>query len=357
MQALISSMSYPTSQYYYEEKISLSQPLFTWGQVGAAIRLAKIGMKTADDELSMYRQAVARDVCAAFYDVLLARELHSIAVQTLEQKIRHLDESKRKYTAGTATNYDVLSSNVAVSTARTDVIATDSLVIISKEHLGILLSLSGNDFDVKGGLDVNVSDVPDSNEQIKTAIANRPELTEIKHRLGMQTELIKVYNAQDKPRIDLMASYAWKDLHLEGDKNVDGEVSSAAIVMSFPFFDGLKTRGKVAQVRSEYRTLELQLEKFQDNIRLQTNDAINRLKEASETLAALKGVVNQAEQIVSMAEKGFTFGIKTSLDVQDAQLALKEAKGRLAKARRNYLVSQVTLKWVTGTLFLIKDSK
>ncbi len=60
-------------------ELGLSQTLFTWGQVGAAIRAAKHGLATAEDQLRQFRQAVQRDVTTAFYDVLLARELAGIA--------------------------------------------------------------------------------------------------------------------------------------------------------------------------------------------------------------------------------------------------------------------------------------
>nr|MDA8404834.1 efflux RND transporter permease subunit [Desulfobacteraceae bacterium] len=356
LQTLVSSMSYPTTQHYYEGKISLTQPLFTWGQIGAAIKVAKIGMETADDEMRMYRQAVARDVSVAFYDVLLARQLHLIAEQTLAQKIRHLEEAKRKFGAGTATDYDVLSADVAVSNAKPDVIKTGSMVTISKENLGILLGMAGSDFEAKGTLDTKVTAIPDKKEQVRIAIGNRSELLELQHKLGMYTELIKVYNAQDKPRIDLMASYARKDLTLGNDNHTTGNVSSASVVMSFPFFDGMKTRGKVAQTRSEYNTLVLQFEKLKDSIQLQTNEAISKLQESGGTLVALEGVVTQAERLMDMAEKGFAYGVKTSLDVQDAQVALKEAKGNYAIACRDYLVAKVTLDWVTGTIPLATDA-
>ena len=73
--------------------------------MGAAIRAAKEGLADADDQLRIYQQAVARDVSAAFYDVLLAKEMLQIARQNLEQKQRHLEEARRKYDSGTATDY------------------------------------------------------------------------------------------------------------------------------------------------------------------------------------------------------------------------------------------------------------
>jgi outer membrane protein TolC len=72
-------------------ELGLSQALFTWGQIGAAIRAAKVGMATADDQLRIFRQAAFRDVSASFYDILLTRALNAIAIQNLDQKIRHYD--------------------------------------------------------------------------------------------------------------------------------------------------------------------------------------------------------------------------------------------------------------------------
>lgn len=343
----------PTTQKYYGGEITLSQPLFTWGQIGAAIRAAKIGLKTADDEMNAYRQAVARDVSAAFYDALLAKELYEIAVTNLDQKQRHFDEAKRKLVAGTATDYDVLSAEVSVANARPDVIKKENMVRISRERLGILVCLEGRSFDVKGSLEASPSPVPDPDESFKTALSKRAELSELNNKIGMQKEAITVYNSMDKPRIDLYASYGWRHLDVETN-TADGEVSKAVVLMSFPFFDGMKTRGKVAQSRSELSTLTLQAEKLKDSIRLQTEESSSALKEAAEILKALEGVVTRAERLVAMAEKGFIHGVKTNLDVQDAQLSLKEARGNLAKAKRDYLVAQVTLSWVMGTLVVDK---
>ena len=341
----------PTSQRYYGGEITLNQPLFTWGQIGAAIRAAKIGLKTADDQMLLHRQAVARDVSTAFYDVLLVHELHAIAVDNLDQKLRHLNQARRKFDAGTATDYDVLAAEVAVSNARPDVIRTENLMSISKERLGVLVGLRGKDFNVQGSLDVQAGIVPDGDESLKAAYSKRAELSELQHKIGMQKEAITVYKSMNKPRIDLFASYGWRELTVD-ETSADGEVSKAAVLMSFPFFDGLKTKGKVAQSRSDLSTLMLQEEKLKDAIRLQTEESLSALKESAEILKALEGVVSQAQRLLTMAEKGFVYGVKTSLDVQDAQLALKDSRGNLARAKRDHLAAQVHLRWVTGTLSL-----
>ena len=67
-------------------------------------------------------------------------------------------------------------------------------------------------------------------------------------------------------------------------------------------------------------------------------------------MKALSGTVKRAERLLYMAEKGYEYGVKTKLEVDDAQLSVIEAKGNLARAQRDYSVARVTLDWVMGTI-------
>lgn len=77
---------------------------------------------------------------------------------------------------------------------------------------------------------------------------------------------------------------------------------------------------------------------------------MNAVEESSGVLAALDGTIKQAEQLLFLAEKGFEMGVKTRLDVQDAELNLQAARASLARAQRDYRVAQVNLAWVSGTI-------
>jgi len=93
--------------------LTISQPLYTWDKLNAAIRAAEFGLKTADQQLRLYKQAAYRDVVAAYHDIQLAQDLSLLAGENRAQKLRHLDEAKRKFSAGVATDYDVLAAEVA----------------------------------------------------------------------------------------------------------------------------------------------------------------------------------------------------------------------------------------------------
>ena len=56
----------------------------------------------------------------------------------------------------------------------------------------------------------------------------------------------------------------------------------------------------------------------------------------------------QAQRLLQMAEKGFEYGVKTRLEVDDAQTNLLRAQSNLARAHRDYLVASVNLQWAMG---------
>ena len=124
------SSAYPPASNRYTAQVGVSQPLYSSGAVAAGIRAAGKGLATADDRLRIARHAVLRDVYAAFHDILLGRELNRIAVEDRAQKARHLDEARKKYAAGTATDYDVLAAEVALRNAGPEVVRTENSIRI-----------------------------------------------------------------------------------------------------------------------------------------------------------------------------------------------------------------------------------
>ena len=338
----------PTLQDERVARVGLSQALFTWGQVGAAIRAAQVALATADDRLRAAQQAVRRDVTAAFYDVLLAREMAAIARESLAQRQRHLAEAQHRLELGTATDYDVLAARVAVDNARPELIRAENMVATARANLRFLLALE-EEVEVDGSLEGEIAPAPTYDEALAAALAHRPELAELANLRRMQEEVVHIARAGDKPRLDLAASYGWRQLEAGGTRGA-GSTWHAGLYLSFPVFDGFKTAGQVTQARADYRTAQLEEELARDRIALQVRTAVDAVREAAAIVQALAGTVAQAERLLWMTEQGFELGVMRRLEVQDAQLALAAARANFARAKRDYLVARVTLEWVCGTL-------
>lgn len=329
--------------------LSVAQPLFTWGQIPAAIRVAQIGRSTAADRLAGARATALRDAATAFYDVLLARELEALAREDLEQKGRHQEEARRRLTAGTATDYDVLAASVAEQNARPALIRATNGVRAAREALAFVLGVRERTVEVVGLLEAAPEPVPDPVTALQTAVARRPELAELRKSRAMAEELVRIASAGNKPRLDLGADAGWRALDMDG-RTGDGSTWSAGLRLTWPLFDGGRTRGTVARARSEAQSLGLDEARLVDALALETRTGVDAVGEAAAIVEALGGTVAQAERLVAMAEKGFALGVKTRLDVDDAQLNLRAARAGLARGRRDLLVARVKLAWLTGTL-------
>jgi HAE1 family hydrophobic/amphiphilic exporter-1 len=339
---------FPAEKETWGAEVSVSQVIYAFGRVGAAIRAAKIGLATAEDQLRIFQQAALRDVSSAFDDVLLAKEIHALAVQNFDQKVRVQDETRRKHAAGVATDYDVLAADVAVENARPEVIRRENQIRVTRERLRFLLGLEGEEVDAKGTFEETITPYPSYEKGVDTAWKSRPDLSDLQKRIGIAVELVKIYDAGDKPRVDLKGSYGYRDINYFDVSKGDGQVWSAGVFLTFPFFDGMRSRGKTTQARSDLSSMKIDEAKLKDSIALQVRDALNACREAEEIVKALSGTVRQAEKLLYMAERGYEYGVKTKLEVDDAQLSVIQAKGNLARARRDYSVARVTLDWVLG---------
>jgi len=132
-----------------------------------------------------------------------------------------------------------------------------------------------------------------------------------------------VRRRQASARFPRRAGWKWLDA---GGLTGDGKTWNAGVFLKFPFFDGLATQGRVIEARSDLRSSQIELAKAEDGVRLEVRTAVDAVRESGLIVRALAGTVTQARRLLQMSEKGFEFGVKTRLEVDDAQLAVVQAE-------------------------------
>ncbi|MBE0603914.1 MAG: efflux RND transporter permease subunit, partial [Deltaproteobacteria bacterium] len=262
-------------------ELSLSQPLYAGGAVSAGIRAAKSDLASAEDRIRSARQNALREVHAAFHDVLLARELFRIALQNRDQRARHLDEAKKKFLAGTATDYDVLVAEVALQNSRPDVLRTENLIRTSRERLRFLIGKGEREVDARGVLSADVGEFPDHEKSLAVALENRPELSGLRHRRETASELVTVARSGYLPRLNFQGAFGYQDLDFNAF-DYEGKIWTVGVFASWNLFDGFRTRGQVAQARSDEASLRIEEARLLDAIALEVRDAVNAVRESGE---------------------------------------------------------------------------
>jgi outer membrane protein TolC len=330
----------------YGGNLVLTQALFTWGQIGAAIKAAVYDKVSAEEQYREARQLAMREAASSFYLLLLTLELEKAARDNVAQKRRHLEESERRFQMEVATDYDVLAGRVALTNAQPALIQAENDIRLAKDRLRYYMGIQG-EFEVAGTLQCQPSPPESLETVLERAKANRPEVAYYESRLGVFKELVTVAQAGNKPRLDFKGNAGWtRDDNF--NQTYPGYRFDAGVYLSFPIFDGFLTKGRVVQAKSRLATTELEMKKLLDNIALDARNSLSRVDESVHIVKGLEAITTQAERLLKMAETGYRQGVKTRLEVDDAESNLLTARTNLARARAEYLIARNRLLWIMG---------
>lgn len=321
-------------------KTTLRQLLFSWGKASTAVQIAEASLRqTGQDVASTERQVVLR-VHEIFYDLLLTQRLVEVAEERLAQRERVLDVAQKRFSAGVVNEFEVIRARVDVANARTPVIQARNRVRQAKAALNNLLAREQTEpVDARGEL-AYVPLEPLSLEQVvDRAVARRPELASLRVGREIAEKNLAIARAEDKPEVNLDAEYGFATQHFE-QLGPNRERWAAGVSLRFPLFDGWRTRGLVAQARSQVRDVELAAAQLREIITLEAKVALDDLGEAEEIIRASSLNIEQAQKALELAETSYRYGVAIILDVSDAQLALTVAQTDHARALRDYMLAK-----------------
>lgn len=331
----------------YFANVTVTQPIWVGGKVGAALAGAKLYSKYAQHNFQNAEQMVIYGTKLAFYGVLLAEESVKVAEESFELSQKHLERVQKFYEQGLVSRFDLLRAEVNVANTEPKVIsAINSLdLAINKFKSTIGLDLE-EEVELKGDLAFDPYEI-DYDAALDLALENRQDWKALDYQIAGQEKLVRIRKGDYYPIIALMGKYEGSQSGLKEDSAWSKELS-ATLALSWSWEYGI--RGRVRQEKARYAQLNIQKRQMKDDIELAVKEAILSLEEAKEILMSQSKTVGQAEESYHIAEVRYENGTGTELEVSDARLALNLAKMNYIKALFDYSVAKTTLQKVTGTL-------
>ena len=339
----------PSAVNLFDYAVTVKQPLFTQGKVGTALRLASIEAEGALSEIDRAQQDVALAATKAFYGLLWAERQRLLVAETQEQKKLHAAMARTRFQNGVATEVDVLRSEVAVANGAPDLVRADNAIRQARAELNYYL---GRPLDtatrLAGDFQENTSEQPDLAELERDALRRRPEIERLRLAERSADTQLTLAKAEDRMRLDFSGSYGLLARLPQNLVNSEFIRWSAGVNFQFPLFDGFKRSGLIAQALANQRSARLDREKFEQQIRLSIQQAYDDLQAATESIAAAKATVGEAEKVLAMTQNNYKFGAATTLDVVDAETAVSVARGNLLRGLYDYSIGRANLRWSLG---------
>jgi outer membrane protein TolC len=262
---------------------------------------------------------------------------------------KHVKNVRNLYDAGMATRFDLLRSEVQLANLKPQLIRARNG--LRQAELG-LKALLGLDLDraveVKGELSLEAMDVR-VDENIAKALAQRPEVNQLRYQKLMAAEMIKMAKAAYLPTLAVGGAYNyWADQFRFG-RNAWESFYQINLVLTFPIFNGFANSARLGQSQAALKQIDLSQRGLVETVKFEVQAAVLALQQARESLLSQEKNVEQALEAVRIAELNFTEGLITNLDVSSAQVALSEARSNYTQALYDYAVAMAELEKAVGS--------
>jgi outer membrane protein len=248
---------------------------------------------------------------------------------------------------GTATDYQILSTRVKISSVQSQKVDLETAIEIQQSYLNCLLGQDDtNKPVVRKELRINPP-ASKGDSLLSYALNNRDELLIDREKANLALLRYDLTKSLNRPIISFMASGGAKNGYVPYLDRIRANYV-VGLGISVPLFDGMKTKYNLQQVESAIRTLDLDQENTKRHISDELTSALAYMNAASQKLSQFELQLNQALKAYSLAEVSFKSGTVTNLDLLDASTSVSESRLMLLKARIDYVASIYRLKVALG---------
>lgn len=335
--------------------LQLSQPLYTGGQATATLSAAEADVLAGREDLRSVEQSVLANVVTAYVDVRRGQESLRIAQENVNVLTRQLDESNARFEVGEITRTDVAQSQARLASAKANLSSTQANLAVARASYAQIVGQNPTDLAPEPSL---AELLPASVEQaFDAAEANNPAV--LAARYGEQAASARVAQARSAylPNVSAGASLGYTANEVNGEYKQFGEYDraiSGSVTARVPIFTGGLNASNVRSAKERENAARIAVEGAKRTVIQQVSAAWSNL------LAARANLVSNEEQVraTKIAFEGVRqeqqVGLRTTLDVLNAQQELRAAELALVTARRDEYVASAGVLQAMGALDVAK---
>jgi outer membrane protein TolC len=342
----------------YNTSANLSQAIFQGGRAFAGMRAASRLRSAARLTTDEARSNASFNVQSAYLQALFARQLIEIQQANLELADAQLKQVMQFEAGGRAARYDVLRVRVQRANIEPQLISARSDYDIALLDLKRLANIPAEQPIV-----LTTRLTPDVVQRMLALVADdarnvdaRPSVQAAALVAEARHSAIRVARADLFPTVNVFIQSGYQAFPLSGFPSQRGALEpvpcapgstqtnctrqnggwfsdrSLGVQVSWPLFDGLRTKGNIDAAQAQARIADLQLAQEREDVALEIEQARANLAAARSLFAARQENASEASEAFRLASLRFNRGLSTQLDVSDAQIALMTARTNEARS-------------------------
>ena len=333
----------------YSAGINVSQNIYDFGRTKKSVELNQNSKLLSQMNIEQIKQQLSLSVVRIYYTISYLEKAIQIKDDQLKNLNEHLSLVQKKNATGSATQYDILTTKVKISTIENQKTDLQTALEVQTAQLNSFLGNPSNTPLQLVQPTLNESIVLPADSLIQQAYRNRNEIKLSKQTENILNAKLGVTSAQNNPSFNFFANGGYKNGYFNTKLEDTGKWNYAAgVTLKVPIFDANRTKYSKVQVNNDISGNKDDLELIRRNI---ANDVV----ESRANLLAAANKVKQSELQLQQAQKAYELskvnyeaGSITNLDLLDSFTSLSETKLNLYKAITDYEINSQKLKISVG---------
>ena len=336
---------YPANNY--DLHAGASQLVYDFNRTKESVNLSQSQVTNAADRWEILKRDLAFETVKLFYSILFLQDSLRVQTETVKTLNDHLAVAGKKLEAGTATELDLLNTQVRLVTSENQVV--DLEAAREKQLLGLRRLMGLEDqapLDLQGGFKYEPSAF-DPEGLVRQAWQKRPETKAVQDLIRSADLQIRVAGLADRPSLSLNVLGGWKNGYLP-NLNFWKINYVAAVAAVVPIFNGHQTRAMKAEAQANLRTLEDRSKDVRGMVRTEVLQAAADVQASSRKLETVEVNVARARKALEFAKSSYEAGTVTNLDLLDTEDAYAQAELLRVQALYQFVLSRLALHRAVG---------
>jgi outer membrane protein len=332
--------------------ITLAQPIFRM-QNWIAITQAQQQVIQAEAILAATQQDLVLRVAQAYFDVLLAQDNVALSETQNTAISEQLAQAKRNFEVGTATIVDTLEAQARYDQTVAKAIADKNDLEVKRRALQVLLGkLPDGLTPLREPLRLGEPQPNDIEAWVAAAQDSSFTIANARANYEFFRQEVARQRAGHLPTLDLSGSYARVDDPTSALPPIGTLANNAAIglTLSIPIYSGGLVQSRVREALANRDRAEQDLENVRRNVAQAVRSNFLNVTSGISQVRALEQALASTQSQLDSTILGRDVGVRTSVDVLNAQQQVFQTRRDLQQARYNFVLSNLRLKAAAGVL-------
>lgn len=329
--------------------LSITQTLYSGGALGAGIRAAEADVLSGREQLRQVESTVLQNVVSAYVSVRRDQQALGISQENVNVLKRQLEESKARFEVGEITRTDVAQSEARLAAAQASLSSAQAQLAISRSTYAAVVGQNPGDLAAEPDLG---HVLPATVEQaFETAEKRNPSILSADYAEQAAAARVAAAKAQTRPTVSVRGGFGYAGADSFGRSEwADQRNITGVVTASVPLFTGGLYSSQIRQAAERDNAARIGLEGAKRQTVQQVSQAWNQLLAARANLISNEQQVKATEIAYEGTRQENQVGLRTTLDVLNAEQELRNAQLALVNARHDAYVAAAAVLSAMGSL-------